>query len=212
MPQDKEKWIQNNIKWLKEQFGENLVYLSEHEDEQTLHLTGIICPKFYNEKKNIYTLGNKRYFGSPEQLREYQDNYGKAMSSIGLSRGIKFSKARHVSIREYYSLVNKELDMSDLKSICAKAKEGELLQDTVINLKKTLDIYKTINKQTELQREKLFKDLEELKQDKELYKEAIKTISTMYHINRGTITTVLRCASEDLNKSKDSGQERELNK
>lgn len=157
-------------------------------------------------------LAAKRYFGSSEKLVEYQDIYGKAMSNMGLQRGIKYSKARHVSIREYYTLVNKELDMSDLKSICAKAKQGDQLKNTVIDLKDTLDLYKNINKQSELQKANILKDLEVLKHDKDIFREAIKTISMMYKINQGTIVQVLKCANEDLSKNKDNGQERELNK
>jgi hypothetical protein len=212
LPQEKEKWIQKNITWLKEQYGKNIVYASLHDDETTSHITAVIVPKFYNEKKNTYVLANKRYFGSAEKLIEYQDIYGKAMSNMGLQRGIKYSKARHVSIREYYTLVNKNLDMSDLKSICAKAKQSDLLENTVLSLKNTLDLYKTINKQTDLQKANILKELEALKHDKDIFREAIKTMAIMYKINQGTIVQVLKCANEDLNKSKDNGRERELSK
>jgi len=209
LPQDKEKWIKTNIEWLQGEFGDNLVYASLHEDESTTHISALIVPKFYNENKKTYTLAAKRYFGTAEKLREYQDIYGKEMSFMGLNRGVRFSKARHVTIRDYYALVNKELDINDLKSICAKAKQSKLLENTVIDLKNTLDTYKTLNKQTEQQKETLFNNMEELKHDKDIFREAIKTMAKMYKINQGTIVNVLRCANDDLNRGADNGQERE---
>ena len=203
LPQDKEKWIQKNIKWLQNKYGNNIVYLSCHEDETTCHLSGIIVSKFWDEKRKTFILANKRNFGGATALANLQDEYGKVMSSVGLIRGTRWSKAKHVAIQHYYALVNSKLDMNSLESICVKAKQGELLQNAVIGLQKTLEVYKTINKQTEQQRIDLLKDMNKLTHDKAIFKEAVKTMSKLYKIDRKTILSVLTSANENLNRSND---------
>ena len=186
----------------------NLYMLLYIFDESTPHISAVICSKFWDEKKQTYVLANKRNFGGSNALVELQDKYGLLMSSVGLKRGTRWSKAKHIAIQHYYALVNKKLNMNDLNSVCSKAKQGELLQSTVIGLQRTLEAYKTVNKQSEVQRSELLKDMEKLTHDKAIFKETIKVMSKLYDIDRNTILSVVTSASENLNRSKDKELER----
>jgi uncharacterized protein YdcH (DUF465 family) len=78
-----------------------------------------------------------------------------------LIRGVRGSKARHVDIKEYYSILNKKLNTEDKNSILTYAKYGYLaekrirmLENTILQLqederfKKLLDRTEKAEKQT----------------------------------------------------------------
>ncbi len=207
-----DKWASKNIEWLQEQFGENLRYCSLHLDETTPHLHCLLLPKFYDQKRDKYILSNTRLFNGAKALSEWQDKYSEAMKDFNLQRGVKWSKAKHIDIKTFYSLVNAELKEQDLNSLTAKAKNGELLNIKIKSLQKTLNTYKDFNKKTDLEKEEikrnnkyLFRQVEEIKKDKDIYKECIKTMSELYKIPPKDIVKVLEYVT---NKSKGTDQER----
>lgn len=209
---EKERWIQNNINWLHEHFGDNLIYCSLHEDESTTHLNALIVPKFLDSKKQKYILSNRNYFNGRAKLSFWQDDYSKTMSPMGLSRGIKFSKSKHVQIRTFYSLINKDLDIKDLKQICAKAKNSQLLETKVIDLQNTLFLYKGLNKKSEKERNELTSHISQLRKDKKLLSQSIKTMSLIYKIPENTITQILKYTDLELKSSKTKESNYELDK
>jgi hypothetical protein len=91
----KAAWIDLNVKWLKDNFGDNCRYASLHRDETTWHITALIVPRFHDEKKQKLILANARYFDGIAKMSAWQDNYATAIQSVfqELSRGLKFSKA-----------------------------------------------------------------------------------------------------------------------
>ena len=82
-----ERWVDKNIEWLQEQFGENLRYCCLHLDETTPHFSALIIPKFWNEKKQSYILSNTKYFDGKNKMIGWQDKYAKAMQEFELKRG-----------------------------------------------------------------------------------------------------------------------------
>ena len=159
-------------------------------DETTPHIHALIVPKIKN-KKGEYILSNKHYFNGIEAYREYQDNYATAMKERFkcLNRGVKYSRAKHLTIRQYYTLINKELDVKDLSQTIAKAKNSELLEIKIKAIQKTLEVYKNYNSKNSLEKDaaileskSLVKEIEKMKDDKESYKQALSLISQSYKI------------------------------
>lgn len=204
-----DKWVGLNKTWLEKQFGENLRYAVLHLDESTPHIHALVVPVFQTEKGKI--LANKRYFGGREKLRQYQDIYAIEMQNSfkSLNRGIKFSKAKHIEIRHFYNMVNAELNEHDLESLCAKAKNGELLKIKLQAIQQTLQAYKDYSRKTDAEKQQLLennkelkKSIKELKKDKEVFHEALDILSQQYKLPQNAIKSVLKYAENSLNKER----------
>ena len=187
MPGELQRWKDDNMKFLKDNFGENCVYATCHNDEKTVHIHALIVAKFYNEKKNVYTLSNKRYFGGREKLREWQDNYSNAMQQHFkcLNRGVKYSKAKHMKIKHFYSLLNEKVDEKNVNQILAKSKNNDLLEIKLKAVQETLITYQKYSNQNELalhDAKVLLKEINKYKNDKELEKEVVSLLSQQYKI------------------------------
>ena len=116
---------------------------------------------------------------------------------------MKHSQAKHIDIKTFYSLINSELKEEDLQQLTAKAKHGELLNVKIKSLQKTLNIYKDFNKKTDMEKEQikkeninLFRKVEDIQKDKDIYKECIKTMSKLYKIPKNDITKVLEYVTQ----------------
>lgn len=204
------RWVNCNVEFLKKHFGDNLIFAVLHLDETTPHIHALVVPKFENTRgKEKYKLSNSLYFDGREKLSEWQDLYSEHIKSsfTELNRGIKGSKARHVKIKQYYSLVNADLNREDMQSVIAKAENSILLEKQVRSLQ---DLLKE-NLKKEDNKEQLAEMVKQLKQDKEIYKETIKAISEGYRISQQSIINIVKSIEE---KTKDNVQEnsRELSK
>ena len=200
MPEELEKWKADNIKFLKDNFGENCIYATLHKDEKTWHIHALIVPKFKN-KKNEPILSNTRYFDGIERFREWQDNYAKSMQQHFkcLNRGVKYSKMKHMTLKHYYSLINQNYNDKNISQVYAKAKNSELLEIKIKAIQKTLEVYKNYNSKNEIQKDnaiieskKLYKDIEKIKDDKELYKEALSLLSQQYKLPQYAIKEAIK--------------------
>lgn len=95
------EWANASTAWLKNTFGrENLVHVVMHQDESTPHLVAYIVP----EKDG--KLNARGYTGTPELLSDMQTGYAEAMAKFGMERGIKGSKAKHQTVRDWYGHLN----------------------------------------------------------------------------------------------------------
>lgn len=123
-----DEWYRDNIKWLRETFGEdNVVSAVLHMDEKTPHIHATVVPivtgerRKIREKKKIEAQeqmqpGKRKYRKKPadtvrlcaddvmtrNNLERFQDSYAQTMNKYGLQRGIKGSDARHISTPQYY--------------------------------------------------------------------------------------------------------------
>jgi len=200
MDSDLEQWKKDNIKFLKDNFGENCLYATLHKDEKTWHIHALIVPKFKNKKgENI--LSNTRYFDGIDKFREWQDNYAKAMQQHFkcLNRGIKYSKMKHICLKNFYSLINQNINEKDIQQLAAKAKNSELLEIKIRSIQKTLEVYKNYNSKNSLDKDNainesklLYKDIEKMKEDKDLYKEALSLISQQYKIPQYVVNEAIK--------------------
>ena len=134
-----DKWMDANLKWLKDTFGEeNVVSCVLHMDEKTPHLNATVVPIVSGERKRKSREGEKKYrtHNGPRLsadevmgrawLSTYQNTYAKAMREFGLQRGVVGSTAKHQSNSEYYrqQLLQYENDIVRLNAEVEKANEG----------------------------------------------------------------------------------------
>lgn len=95
-PKQIKEWEQANAAFLKERFGTNLMQAILHLDEQTPHIHAYCHPV-----RPDGTLSYKDMLGSPELLRELQDDYAQAMKPFGLRRGLRGRKATHEETKKW---------------------------------------------------------------------------------------------------------------
>ncbi len=134
-----DKWIDANLKWLRDTFGEdNVVSCVLHMDEKTPHLHATVVPIVIGERKRKSREGEKKYRtqAGPRlsaddvmgrvRLSTYQNTYAEAMREFGLQRGVVGSTAKHQSNGEYYrqQMLQYENDIVRLNAEVEKANEG----------------------------------------------------------------------------------------
>ena len=93
--------------WLDDQYGDRIVRAELHLDEATPHVHAYLVPLDERGKLNCRGL-----FGGRQKLSQFQDSYAEAMSPLGLERGIRGSRARHTTVKQYYAAVTKSPDLS----------------------------------------------------------------------------------------------------
>ena len=205
-----DNWIDINVKFLKENFGDNIRYAVAHLDELTPHIHALLVPRFKDVKRDRYKLSNNKYFDGRDKLSEWQDKYAETINNFfeELKRGTKGSKAKHVKIKQYYTLVNADLDKDNIQSLIAKSSNSILLEKKIKALQATLKLYKDKNTTKDLNALKndnlLLKmqdNINELKKDKEVYRQTIKTLSQAYYISQESILNIVKKIELDLNKN-----------
>jgi 5S rRNA maturation endonuclease (ribonuclease M5) len=100
-----EEWVEANIVWLQEQFGDMVISADLHLDELTPHLHAIIAHE-PNGKKSF-----KQVFGgSRNTLRDLQQGYANSMAHLGIERGeMKNEHAMHTDLADHARLVKAKL-------------------------------------------------------------------------------------------------------
>ncbi len=96
-----EKWKEKTVDFLKQEYGKNMVSAILHLDEATPHIHAYMVP--INEKGRLTA---RDFFGGKEKMIALQDKYHEQVQALGLERGERGSKAKHTSIRQYYSRTN----------------------------------------------------------------------------------------------------------
>ena len=101
-PMQKIEFEQKAKRFLTETYGEkNIIQFSIHRDEKTPHVSAIVTPMFENK------LNARHFCGGRAKLAEQQDRIAELMSELGLERGIRGSKAKHKTIQQFYSEIQK---------------------------------------------------------------------------------------------------------
>ena len=99
------KYLNACDNWAREKFGkENVFFIAQHFDETTPHVSLLLTPIDENGKLNA-----RKFFGGREKMSALQDDfYEKVGKEFGLERGIKGSRAKHETIKSYYSKLNEQ--------------------------------------------------------------------------------------------------------
>ncbi|EKS4344872.1 MobV family relaxase [Clostridium sporogenes] len=210
--QEKENWVNTNIAFLEKHFGENCVYATLHQDETTWHISALIVPRFWEEKKKKYVLANSRYFDGKKKLSEWQDKYSSFIKQQfkELNRGQRGSKAHHVKISNFYRILNSELDSYNALEVIKKSKQSIVLKEQLENLQSTLNKYKDYAKLTTLEKQELSNSLKDIKQDKEIFKETIKAMSEIYKISQQSIAKIIDSVDKNLQRGGPDDKERRV--
>lgn len=88
--------------FLTEIYGDkNLIQFSIHRDEKTPHVSAIVTPMYENK------LNARHFCGGRAKLAEQQDRIAELMKDLELERGIRGSKAKHKTIQQFYSEIQK---------------------------------------------------------------------------------------------------------
>lgn len=93
--------------WLDEEYGDRIIRAELHLDEATPHIHAYLVPLDERGKLNC-----RGILGGREKLSKFQDSYANALAPLGLERGIKGSRAKHTSVKQYYAAVNKSPDLT----------------------------------------------------------------------------------------------------
>jgi hypothetical protein len=90
---------------LKRTFGARLVSAVLHLDEATPHIQAVVVPimRCKNDKPG-FRLSSKDMFG-PDQLSQLQQDWEDQLQPHGVGSRTKGSRARHTTLREYYSVL-----------------------------------------------------------------------------------------------------------
>lgn len=102
-PEKVESFRKAGEKFLRAKFGDMILSLAFHLDEATPHFQCIFVPVMDGK------LNAKAVMGDREKLRSWQDEAHKAVEHLGIERGVKGSRAKHVSVKKYYENVNRPL-------------------------------------------------------------------------------------------------------
>lgn len=111
---DIDQWKTDNVKWMREYFnkcpekyGDNVISVMFHDDENgNTHCHAIIIPIDEDGK-----LSASKYLNGRAMMHAMQDSYAKAMEHHGLKRGLKGSTARHEDISKFYAKLNEKMEV-----------------------------------------------------------------------------------------------------
>ena len=204
--EDRERWIQANYDFLKTNFGDNCVYAVLHLDETTPHIHALIVPVMTN-KKGLPHLNNSFYFDGKEKLSEWQDKYTDAMTKEfqgHFKRGIRGSKATHVDLKTYYSLVKENLNELKAESILAHAKENFLNKKRIDELEDTI---KDKDEKLKLS-EEIIKKNKDLQDNNKIYERTIRDLAKKYDIPTIEVYKILDNITKEKGNEKSNQRER----
>lgn len=96
---DQEQYFRRAIQWLKAEYGEeNVISVVQHNDETSPHLAAYVVPVDEYGKLNA-----KKWTGGRAACARMQTRFHEAAGEpVGLERGIRGSKAEHLTIQQWY--------------------------------------------------------------------------------------------------------------
>ena len=154
-----DNFVEATVNWLDSSWRERVVRAELHLDEITPHIHAYIVPLDERGKLNCRAL-----FGGRIKLSELQDSFGSAVAHLGISRGIKGSKATYTTLKKYYTAVNLDSQLINLERFLPKAQVSKTSEEYRQQIIQILNPeFEIINYQLN-QRSRLLKQFNELKQ------------------------------------------------
>lgn len=117
-----EQYFRDAVQWVQERHGRsNIFHVSIHRDETTEHAHVYVCPRDESGGLNC-----KKFLGGKKALSAMQSDFAaKVGETYGLKRGVQKSRARHTSVRRFYSGVERASKrMADLELENARLKKA----------------------------------------------------------------------------------------
>jgi hypothetical protein len=88
--------------WLGTTFGaSNVVAFGVHRDESTPHIWALVTPITPDGR-----LSAAHWCDGPKKLAAMHDTWAAATADLGLTRGVRASRAQHVDVRTFYAAAN----------------------------------------------------------------------------------------------------------
>jgi hypothetical protein len=138
---DQDAYFQHAIDWLKAEYGEeNVISVVQHNDETSPHLAAYVVPIDEYGKLNA-----KKWTGGRPACAKMQTRFHEAAGEpVGLERGIRGSKAEHMTIQQWYSehatLDDRKREIKfDTADIAAREVEIEEGLDEIASREKSLE-------------------------------------------------------------------------
>lgn len=109
------EWAKKSLKFIEDKHGaENVLSAVLHLDETTPHWQILVVPldtaprtdKKTKKLEAFRGLNARAFFGGAEMMSKLQDDYHAQVAGLGLERGLKGSKAKHQSVKNFYRLLN----------------------------------------------------------------------------------------------------------
>lgn len=121
---EQDQYFTDALAWLRDRHGaDNVVYAGIHRDETTPHLYAYVVPLDRHGKLNCRT-----FYGGAEALRAMQSDFADRVGKRhGLDRGVPGSRAKHTTVREYYTGIQRAADTS-MRSIRADALDPRVIE------------------------------------------------------------------------------------
>ncbi|MBV6622650.1 MAG: plasmid recombination protein [Rivularia sp. (in: Bacteria)] len=153
-----DNFVEASVDWLYSSWENRVVRAELHLDEITPHIHAYIVPLDDKGKLNCRGL-----FGGKMKLSELQDSFGRAVEHLGISRGIKGSKATYTTLKKYYAAVNQDSQLINLECFLPKNRVSETSEEYRQRIIQILNPeFEIINYQLN-QRSRLLKQFNELK-------------------------------------------------
>lgn len=107
---EQNQFFSDALNWLRDKWGsENVVYAGIHRDETSPHMYAYVTPVDERGKLNC-----RKWLGEFGALSELQTDIAENVGNkYGLERGKKKSRARHTTLKEFYSGLNEAKDYLD---------------------------------------------------------------------------------------------------
>lgn len=104
---DQDNYFQDALDWvIKRHGGHNVLSAVVHRDETTPHMSIMVIPKDERGKLNA-----RKFLGGRQELSDLQTEFAETVGhKNGMERGKIRSKAHHLSMKLYYTNLNKTRD------------------------------------------------------------------------------------------------------
>ncbi len=117
-----DEWALANLEFFKRKYGEkNIVRFTLHMDEKTPHIHCLFVPL---DKDGRLTA--KEIVGDKKKLSYFQSDYAAAMKPFGLERGLKNTRVKHTTTRQYYAKVENAAEEATVETRMGIPKAGEI--------------------------------------------------------------------------------------
>lgn len=130
-------WYQSAKEWLFDQFGDRIASAHLHLDEATPHIHAVVVPLTEDNRLSAREIFNKK------SLSDMQTSYANSLENLGIKRGIKGSKAKHMKVKQFYKLVNKpfpeKFSPDDIAHVAIKGNASEIHRRKAEEYQRTAD-------------------------------------------------------------------------
>lgn len=100
---EQDRYFDDALAWLRSRHGDTVIYAGIHRDEQTPHMYAYVVPR----DPTTGRLNARKWLGGAKALNDMQTAFADQVGKQhGLDRGIEGSKARHTTVKQFYTAIN----------------------------------------------------------------------------------------------------------